>query len=119
MIAFYCPLPKNVQKCSRIKHNSFYRTLNTSRQTSPKTTQNLALSLRESIGCQTKKKIKKLQEAKKKIQHISKQNSYVQRKIEAVMNKFDDEDNSDFQHMFKLIDKNEIPEDLLLFHRAP
>ena len=106
------------KKCSRIKHNSFYKTLNLSRQTKLQDHSRSGIKFKRESWMSDGEKIQKLQEAKKKIQHISKQNSYMQKKIEAVMYEFDDEDNSDFQHMFKLIDKNEIPEDLLLFYNA-
>ena len=122
MIAFHFLVSlanKCAKKCSRIKHNSFYKTFNPSRQTKLQDHSRSGSKFKRESWMSDKEKSQKLQEGKKKIQHISKQNSYMQRKIEAVVYKFDDEDNSDFQHMVKLIDKNETPEDLMiLFYKA-
>ena len=104
---------KMCNKCSTIKHNSFYKTLNPEKKTnltSPSKKKFKRESYMSPEELQTK-----LQEEKRKRKNAEQREQCLRDKIYSGMQCFDEADNEDFRTMFDMIDENQLNPDMKLF----
>ena len=100
-------------KCSSIKHNSFYHRLQPSNST---TTPSNKKFKRESY-MSVNEKMAKLSEEKNRRRKAEKRESYLREKIEKGMKEFGEEDNKDFTDMMNLVEENKLDDDMKLFFK--
>ena len=100
-------------KCSTIKHNSFYKTLNPEKKTNP-TSPSKKKFKRESYMSPEELQTK-LQEEKRKRKNAEQREQCLRDKIYSGMQCFDEADNEDFRTMSDIKDENQLNPDMKLF----
>ena len=103
------------QKCSTIKHNSYYKTLNPKLNTITSPTNK---KFKRESWMQTEEKMEKLREEKERRKKAERREEYLRAKIARGMHEFDDEDNNDFAKMFNMLDEDKLPEDMKMFYKV-